>query len=96
MPDRFGTIRLSLHYFNLSLLNIFSDKTLNLLKTGMKAFSQKLNTSVQLDSAYLSFTSQSLSLCQLKSVPNLKQMLLNNNLQLEVSNEIINVSILHI
>lgn len=77
----------------MSLFN-FLDKTLNLLKTGAKTLSYKLNTSAQMDSIDLPPLRQ-LSPCKLKSTSNLKQMLLTDKLQLKVSNKIMNVSCIY-
>ncbi|XP_025162778.1 uncharacterized protein LOC105190437 [Harpegnathos saltator] len=65
------------------------DKTLSLLKAGSKALSHKLNKSAQIDPIDLPSTRLPVS-CKLKSASNLKQMLLTNNLQLKVSDKIIN------
>lgn len=62
------------------------DKTLNLLKAGAKIFSCRLNKSAQMDPTDLPLPQT----CKLKSMSNLKQMLLTNKLQLTASDKVIN------
>lgn len=62
------------------------DKTLNLLKEGVKIYSQKLNTS-QLDLTELS--SPKAVSCESKSQRTLKQMVLNSKLELKSGDKII-------
>ncbi|KAH0954094.1 hypothetical protein HN011_010432 [Eciton burchellii] len=65
------------------------DRTLNMLKAGMKIFSDKLNTS-QMD---LNLSSpQPSSFNKFKTTGNLKQMLLTDKLQLKASDKIMDVT----
>lgn len=68
----------------------FLDKTLNLLKNGMKTFSDKMNETSEMDS--IEQLSSDPPTCKLKSSSNLKkQMLLTDKLQLTTSDKTINV-----
>jgi len=71
-------------------LYVLPGKTLNLLKTGAKTLSHKLNTSGQMDSLDLS-SPQCSSSYKFKSISNMKQMLLTDKLQLKTSDKVVNV-----
>lgn len=78
-------------YYTLSCLQcFFTDKTLNLLKQGTRSLSKVLNNSQEFETFEISSNKPSF-VCETKSKNNSKQMVLNNQLQLEKTDKIIKV-----